>query len=100
PRWTMKRMLAMLMTASLATACGRGALSVTTPTDTNSAANAGSGTASAYAIGGMVQSIEKPIRGVGGALIEVSQGANVGKFTISDDGGAFAMFGLTPGTAV
>src|SRR6266550_116410 len=96
----MRRILAVAMVGSLAmAACGRGDLAVTTPTDTSSATSATSA-ASAYAVGGMVQSIEKPTRGVSGALIEITQGANAGKSSVSDDTGSFAIFGLAPGMAV
>ena len=96
----MTRMLAVLMTASLATvACdGGGVQSVSSPTTTAQAA-ASATDRTQFAVGGIVQSIEKPTRAVSGALIEVMQGPNVGKSAVSDDTGLFAIFGLTPGPA-
>ncbi len=96
----MTRILPVLMTASLAmVACDGGAVqSVSSPTTTAQAAvSATDGTE--FAVGGIVQSIDKPNRAVGGALIQIMQGANTGKSTVSDETGSFAIFGLTPGPA-
>jgi hypothetical protein len=96
----MTRMLAVLMTASLAMiGCDGGAAqSVSSPTSTVKTAVSATDAAQ-FAVGGIVQSIEKPTRTVSGALIQVVQGANAGKSAVSDDTGAFAIFGLTPGPA-
>jgi hypothetical protein len=96
----MTRMLAVLMTASLAmVACDGGVVqSVSSPTTTaQPAVSATDGTQ--FAVGGIVQSIDKPNRAVGGALIQIMQGANAGKSAVSDETGSFAIFGLTPGPA-
>src|SRR5262249_43559865 len=99
-RGTMSRILAVLMTASLTmAACDDGVVqSVSSPTATaqpTSPATDNTG----FAIGGIVQSVEKPTREVSGALIEVTQGPNAGKSTVSDSTGSFAIFGLTAGPA-
>ena len=94
----MKRVLAVLMTASLTMAACDGGVSqsISSPSTTvqpTSSATDNTG----FAVGGVVQSIEKPMRAVGGARVEVMQGPNIGKFAVTDDTGAFAIFGLTPG---
>jgi carboxypeptidase family protein len=90
----------LMMTASLATvACDGGvAQSISSPT---TAAQPGSAATdnTQFAVGGIVQSIEKPNRAIGGAVIQITQGANAGKSAVSDDTGSFAIFGLTPGPA-
>ena len=92
----MKRIFALAMVGSLATgACGRGVLSVTTPTDTSAGTFA---VAAGPSVGGMIESIEKPTRGIGGALIEITLGPNAGKSTLSDDAGSFGLLGLAAGT--
>jgi hypothetical protein len=96
----MTRMLAVLMTASFAmVACDGGvAQSVSSPTTTAQAAVSATDAAQ-FAVGGIVQSIDKPTRAVGGALIQITQGVNAGKSAVSDDTGSFAIFGLIPGSA-
>lgn len=97
----MTRMLAMLITTSLAMmACDGGRVqSVSAPTaDVQPTSPATDG--ALFAVGGIVQSVEKPTRIVGGALIEIAQGPNAGRSTVSDDTGSFAIFGLTPGPAM
>jgi hypothetical protein len=93
----MKRSVLVAMVGSLImAACGRGELTVTAP----STSSAGTFVAAAGpSIGGMVQSIEKPTRGIAAARIEVIEGANAGKFAMSDDTGSFALLGLTAGSA-
>jgi pectin methylesterase-like acyl-CoA thioesterase len=95
----MKRMLALLITASFTlVACdGRIPQSVASPTGGAQASTGATDGANQYAVGGMVQSIEKPTRAVSGAVIEVTQGVNRGKFAVSDDSGSFAIYGLAPG---
>lgn len=90
----------LMMTASLATvACDGGvAQSVSSPTAAAQPASSATDNTQ-FAVGGIVQSIEKPNRAVGGAVIQITQGANAGKSAVSDDTGSFAMFGLTPGPA-
>ena len=98
--WTMKRMLALVTVAGLmAIACNGGASqSPTSPTPSAaSAVTIATDIAKRYAIGGIVQSVEKPARIVSGARVEVTQGADSGTFTVSDDTGSFALMGLTPG---
>jgi carboxypeptidase family protein len=96
----MTRVLAVLMTASLTTvACdGGGVQSVSSPTATAQPSSPATDS-TGFAIGGIVQSIDKPTRAVSGALIEVMQGPNTGKSAVSDDTGSFAIFGLTAGPA-
>jgi hypothetical protein len=96
----MERMLAVLMTASLTMAACDGGVSqsVSSPSPTPQA-RASTTDNTVFAVGGVVQSIEKPTRAIGGARIEIVQGANAGKFALSDDTGAFAIYGLTPGAA-
>jgi hypothetical protein len=95
----MKRMLAVLMTASLTMAACDGGVpqSVSSPTASVQASTPATDTA--FAVGGMIQSIEKPTRAVSGALIQVVQGPNAGKSAVSDGTGSFAIFGLTSGPA-
>ena len=95
----MKRILAVLMTASLTmAACDGGvAQSVSSPTAPAQASTPATDTP--FAVGGMIQSIEKPTRAVSGALIQIVQGPNSGKSATSDETGSFAIFGLTPGPA-
>ena len=91
----MKRIVAIAMVGSLMLAgCGRGVLTATTPSDTSAA---GTGSAGAPAVGGMIESIEKPTRGISGALIQITRGPNAGKSTVSDDSGSFAILDLVPG---
>src|SRR5262245_60644072 len=96
----MSRILAVLLTASLTmVACdGNGVQSVSSPTAT-AQPTAPATDSNSFAIGGIVQSIDKPTRAVGDALIEVIQGPNAGKSTVSDASGSFAIFGLTAGPA-
>src|SRR5262245_50128813 len=93
----MKRILAVFMTASLAMAACDGGIPQSVSSPTAPAQTSTSATDTAFAVGGMVQSIEKPTRAVSGALIQVMAGPNAGKSAVSDDTGSFAIFGLTPG---
>ena len=97
----MTRILAVLITASLAmTACDGGVpQTVSTPTTSAQPATRATDAANPWAVGGMIQSIEKPNRGIGGAVIEITQGPNAGRTTVSDTDGAFAIFGLAAGRA-
>ena len=90
----------LMMTASLAAvACDSGvAQSVSSPTAAAQPASSATDNTQ-FAVGGVVQSIEKPDRAVGGAMIQITQGANAGKSAVSDDTGSFAIFSLTPGPA-
>jgi hypothetical protein len=92
----MKRIfVAGAMAGSLAIAgCGRGELTATSPTTPSAGTFA---VASGPSIGGMVQSIEKPTRGLIGARIDITSGANAGKFAVSDDTGSFGLLGLAAG---
>jgi hypothetical protein len=96
----MSRILAVLMIASLTmVACdGNSVQSVSSPTATAQPASPATNNAG-LAIGGIVQSIDKPTRIVNGALIEVIEGPNTGKSVVSDNTGSFAIFGLTAGPA-
>jgi hypothetical protein len=96
----MSRILAVLMTASLTmVACdGNGVQTVSSPTAVAESASPATNS-TGLAIGGIVQSIEKPTRIVSGAVIEVTQGPNAGKSVVSDDTGSFAIFGLAAGPA-
>jgi carboxypeptidase family protein len=96
----MKRILPVLMTASLAMAACDGGVpqSVSSPTASAQASTSATDTAQ-FAVGGIVQSIEKPTRALSGARIEVTQGPNAGKSAVSDDTGSFAIYGLTSGPA-
>src|SRR5262245_28196171 len=96
----MTRIVAVLMTASLTmVACdGNGVQSVSSPTATAQSPSPATNS-TGFAIGGIVQSIDKPTRELNGALIEVMQGPNAGKGTVSDGSGSFAIFGLTAGPA-
>jgi carboxypeptidase family protein len=96
----MKRILSVLMTASLAMAACDGGVpqSVSGPTASAQTSTSATDTAQ-FAVGGLVQSIEKPARAISGARIELTQGPNAGKFAISDDTGSFAIYGLTSGPA-
>jgi hypothetical protein len=98
----MKRILAMLMTVGFALAAcnGGGPQSVSSPTATAQASTGVSDNPTPYAIGGMIQSIEKPSRGLAGARIEITQGVNAGKSAVSDDSGSFAIFNLASGSAI
>jgi len=89
-----------MMTASLATvACDGGvAQSVSSPTAAAQPASSASDNTQ-FAVGGIVESIEKPNRAIGGAVIQITQGVNAGKTTVSDDTGSFAILGLTRGPA-
>jgi hypothetical protein len=96
----MKRILGLLMTASLAMAACDGGVSQSVSGPTALAQTTTSATDNTqFAVGGIVQSIEKPTRAVSGARIEVMQGPNAGKFAISDDTGSFAIYGLASGPA-
>ena len=89
-----------MMTASLATVACDGSVPQSVSSPTAAAQPASSATDNTqFAVGGIVQSVEKPNRAVGGALIQITQGANVGKSAVSDDTGSFAISGLTPGSA-
>src|SRR5262245_49631656 len=89
----------LMMTASLATvACDGVAQSVSSPTAAAQAASTATDNTQ-FAVGGIVQSSEKPTRAVGGAVIQVTQGVNAGKSAVSDDTGSFGIFGLMPGPA-
>ena len=98
----MTRILAVLMTASLAMAACDGGVpqTVSGPTTSAQPSTRASDNPNPYAVGGMVQSIEKPTRGLGGAVIEITQGPNAGRTAVSDDTGSFAIFGLAAGRAV
>jgi hypothetical protein len=89
-----------MMTASLATvACDGGvAQAVSSPTAAAQPASSATDTTQ-FAVGGIVQSVEKPNRAVAGAVIQITQGANAGKSAVSDETGSFAISGLTPGPA-
>ncbi|HEX7798166.1 MAG TPA: carboxypeptidase-like regulatory domain-containing protein [Vicinamibacterales bacterium] len=90
----------LMMTASLATvACDSGvAQSVSSPTAAAQPASSATDNTQ-FAVGGIVQSVEKPNRAVGGAVIQITQGANAGKSAVSDDTGSFAILGVAPGPA-
>jgi Carboxypeptidase regulatory-like domain len=90
----------LMMTASLATvACDGGvAQSVSSPTAAAQPASSATDNTQ-FAVGGIVQSVEKPNRTVAGAVIQITQGANAGKSAVSDDTGSFAILGVTPGPA-
>jgi Carboxypeptidase regulatory-like domain len=97
---TMNRILALVTCAGLVTvSCGGGASqSPTSPTQAEaSAATLATDIAKRYAIGGVVESVDKPRRLISGARIEVIQGAEAGSFTVSDDTGSFLLRGLSPG---
>jgi hypothetical protein len=96
----MKRMLALVTVVGLVAVACNGGTSQSPTSPTPSAASGvtiASDVAKRYAIGGVVQSVEKPARLVSGARVEVAQGADSGTFTISDDTGSFVLMGLTPG---
>jgi hypothetical protein len=95
----MKRILAMLMTASLTMAACDGGVPQSVSSPSASPQPSSSATDTVFAVGGMIQSIEKPTRALSGALIQVVQGPNAGKSATSDQTGSFAIFGLTPGPA-
>jgi len=95
----MKRILAVLMTASLAMAACDGGVPQSVSSPTASAQASTSATDTTFAVGGIVQSIEKPTRVVSGALIQIMQGPNAGKSAVSDSTGSFAIFGVTAGPA-
>jgi hypothetical protein len=95
----MTRILAVLMTVSLTMVACDGSVpqSVSSPTAPAQASTPATDTT--FAVGGIVESIEKPTRTVSGALIQIMQGPNAGKSAVSDSTGAFAIFGLTAGPA-
>jgi len=97
----MKRIVAVLITSSLALAACDGGVpqSVSSPTATAQPSTGVTDPASPYALGGMIQSIEKPTRGVAGAFIQIMQGPNAGRSAVSDDTGGFAIYSLAPGQA-
>jgi hypothetical protein len=97
----MTRILAMLMTASLAMAACDGGVPQSVSSPTASAQPTSSATDNAqFAVGGMVQALEKPTRAVSGAVIEITQGPNAGKSVVSDETGSFAIYGLASGPAL
>lgn len=97
----MTRILAVLMTASLAMAACDGGVpqTVSTPTTSAQPATRASDDPNPWAVGGMIQSIEKPNRAISGAVIEITQGPNAGRTTVSGADGSFAIFGLAAGRA-
>lgn len=96
----MKRILPVLMTASLMMAACDGSIPQSVSGPTASAQPSTSATDSTQlAMGGIVQSVDKPVRTVNGARVEITQGPNAGKSAVSDDTGSFAIYGLTSGPA-
>ena len=95
----MKRILAVLMSATVTmVACDGGvAQSVSSPSVSIQSGTSASDNPNPYVVGGMILSIEKPSRGISGALIQLTQGPNAGKSVVSDSDGSFAIFGLAPG---
>jgi len=93
----MKRILAVLMTASLTMAACDGGVPQLVSSPTAPAQASTPTTDNSVAVGGIVESIEKPTRAVSGALIQITQGPNAGKSAVSDSTGSFALFGLTAG---
>jgi hypothetical protein len=97
----MKRIMTVVMVISVVTmACGGTSQTLTSPSQsaTSGVTVEPNDGMKSYAIGGMVISVEKPSRSVSDARIDVIAGANAGRSTQSDNTGAFALMGLTPGT--
>lgn len=96
----MKKLLAsVIVISSLCTAaCGGASGAVTSPTPSSASPSPVTPeTPKSYAIGGMVTAVEKPTRFVKDARVEITSGANAGRFVVSGADGSFALMDLLPG---
>jgi hypothetical protein len=91
----MMRFATMAIVASLSlAACGHDEWAATSPTSPSGGTFV---SADGPSVGGKIQSGSKPTRSIGGAVVEVVSGANIGKSAMSDQGGAFGLMGLSQG---